>query len=405
MMKSSTCHYKRQSSRNSKADFPVLLMFCVFPFISITAWLMGKGEVNYDYFWVPFLFWLLCYRITHNNKCVTKKHCKLLNVVMALVIFKYIIPWIYDSSIILKASLMDGKWVVYVFIAILWTDIFGLPSIERMYKAGVFFAVIYIAKAVYMMVTGQLSRGGLLLEANYDGLMILIVYCFGRNVKNKKLYDLILVFATLLTFSRTGMLTLFAIWIVRASKRNILVMILVIPIMMGMAYIGINMRGESVAHMDRFVYWEQAFVLFRDSDIMNWMFGHTPGVALKMHIIPEFYWNVENFEDMRGLKGVFPFMFHSAYLRVAITWGIPCAVIMTCILLLKHFRSKSESMKLLCLITLIQSFSLSSMTIPNVSLLLFMAFLIALKQERDGNSVPDKIDRVLGTYKANLVSR
>lgn len=38
-------------TKQQKANLPITLMFYVFPLISIVAWLVGKGEVNYDYFW------------------------------------------------------------------------------------------------------------------------------------------------------------------------------------------------------------------------------------------------------------------------------------------------------------------------------------------------------------------
>ena len=84
---------------------------------------------------------------------------------------------------------------------------------------------------------------------------------------------------------------------------------------------------------------------------------------------------------MRNLNGVFPFMFHSTYLRLAIIWGIPVALSFAFFLIIKYLKSQQESMRQLCLLTLIQSFSLSSLTLPNVSLLLFMLFITAMHQE------------------------
>ena len=37
-------------------DLPVILMFYCFPLISIAARFLGKGQLNYDYFWAPAFF-------------------------------------------------------------------------------------------------------------------------------------------------------------------------------------------------------------------------------------------------------------------------------------------------------------------------------------------------------------
>jgi len=364
-------------------DLPIWLMFCIFPFVSIFAWGMGKGEVNYDYVWVLVFIVLLIYIALKKKIRLKKKNIYFLIVLLFLVVLKYILPWIYDSHLSITGSIMDGKWIVYLVLAILWIDMFGYPSINKMYKAGVFFSIIYILKTLYVISTGQLSRGGVLLEANYDGFMILMVYCFREQINNKKKWEVgVLILATFLTFSRTGIFALFAIWFAKIMRRNVLLLIPVVPVMLGIAYLGFSMRGaDSAGNLDRFVYWQQAFILFNQSDLVELLFGYTPGESLNVPILPEFSWTVNLFEEMRNLNGVFPFMFHSTYLRLAIIWGIPIALFFALFLIVRYIKSSQEPMKQLCLITLIQSFSLSSLTLPNVSLLLFMLFITAMHQE------------------------
>lgn len=364
-------------------DLPIWLMFCIFPFVSIFAWGMGKGEVNYDYVWVLVFIVLLIYIALKKKIRLKKKNIYFLIVLLFLVVLKYILPWIYDSHLSITGSIMDGKWIVYLVLAILWIDMFGYPSINKTYKAGVFFSIIYILKTLYVISTGQLSRGGVLLEANYDGFMILMVYCFREQINNKKKWEVgVLILATFLTFSRTGIFALFAIWFAKIMRRNVLLLIPVVPVMLGIAYLGFSMRGaDSAGNLDRFVYWQQAFILFNQSDLVELLFGYTPGESLNVPILPEFSWTVNLFEEMRNLNGVFPFMFHSTYLRLAIIWGIPIALFFALFLIVRYIKSSQEPMKQLCLITLIQSFSLSSLTLPNVSLLLFMLFITAMHQE------------------------
>lgn len=365
-------------------DLPIIAIFYIFPLISIVAWSKGKSEINYDYVWISMLSALLIYYIYRRNFIFKKKLFHYLIIFLLLFAFKYLMPWLYYTNMSLKASLMDGKWVVYLALAILWIKTFGYPSIENLYKAGLFFSIIYIIKASYMIFTNQLSRSGVLMEANYDGFMILIVYCFKDQINNcKRWTHYIFILATFLTFSRTGILSMFVLWISRIIKKNVLLLIPIIPIMLGIAHLGISIRGaESAGHMDRFTYWEQAFVFFEQENWLDFMLGNPPGKSLEMLTLPEFEWTVHMFEEMRNLTGVFPFMFHSTYLRMAITWGIPVTIILTLFLVTRYIKSPYRPMKELCLLTLIQSFSLSSLTLPNVSLLLFMIFITALHQEK-----------------------
>ena len=213
------------------------------------------------------------------------------------------------------------------------------------------------------------------MEANYDGYMILMVYCFSDVVKEKKWWwNAIIIFTTLLTFSRTGWASFFVLLILKLYKKNFLYAVLLIPILILLAQIGAEIRGEGVQNMDRFVYWQQAIVYFKETTIANILLGATPGVSLKMQILPEFVWNMENFEEMRNLQGVFPFMFHSTYLRLAITWGVIGALLYFATLAYNFFKGKYVPLRLLCLLTLIQSFSLSALTLQNVSFLLFVLF-------------------------------
>lgn len=97
----------------------------------------------------------------------------------------------------------------------------------------------------------------------------------------------------------------FAIMALKLFKKNILYVILLTPIVLVLIEVGADLRGESVQNMDRFVYWKQAIIYFRETSVSNVLFGSTPGVSLKMHILPEFVWTMENFEEMKNLRGVF----------------------------------------------------------------------------------------------------
>ena len=362
-------------------EFPFWAMFCLFPFISIITWVTkGQDIVNYDLFWIPFTA-LLCVYTVFQVKSWSKKYTKYIFLFATLCLLKYVIP-IGGGHISLNASLMDGKWFVYLLATALWIYNFGTPRIDRVYRYCIFFCCIYICKALYMIATGTLSRAGVLMEANYDGFMVLMIYCFSCVVKDKKKWwDWLIILTTLLTFSRTGWASLFVIFCYRIFKKNILYLLLLLPIVYFLIQLGADLRGESASNMDRFVYWRQAFLYFEETSLSNVLLGSTPGVALKIHIIPEFAWTVSNFEEMRNLSGVYPFMFHSTYLRLAITWGIFGTLAYLFVFVKYFFKSKYMPLKYLCLITLIQSFSLSALTLQNVSFLLFVLLVMAWNED------------------------
>lgn len=362
-------------------EFPFWAMFCLFPFISIIYWqVRGQDIVNYDLFWIPFTA-LMCIYSVFKIKSWSKKYTKYIFLFVVLCLLKYVIP-IGGDKISLNASLMDGKWFVYLLATALWINLFGSPRIERLYRYCIFFCIIYSCKALYMIYTGTLSRAGVLMEANYDGYMILMIYCFSCVIKDKKKWwNWLIILSTLLTFSRTGCASLLAIFCYKIFKKNILYLVLLVPVVLVLLRVGTDLRGESASNMDRFVYWQQAFVYFENTSLGNVFFGATPGISLKMRILPEFAWTVDNFEDMRNLRGVYPFMFHSTYLRLAITWGIFGALAYLYILVKYFFKSKYMPLKYLCLITLIQSFSLSALTLQNVSFLLFVLLITSWNKD------------------------
>lgn len=278
---------------------------------------------------------------------------------------------------------MDGKWMIYLITAILWLSIVGSPKIIHVYKYCIFFCLIYIAKALYMIGTGTLSRAGVLMEANYDGFMILIVYCFRDAIPNRKTWwDWVMILATLLTFSRTGWISFFLIIAYKAFRKNILYFAALVPIVMVLASWGAELRGESAHNLDRFVYWTQAINYFQNTSVDNVLLGATPGIPLQVEVMPEFAWTVEKFEDMHALNGIFPFMFHSTYLRLAITWGVVLALLYPFALVKIFLKTDFIPLKQLCIITLIQSFSLSALTLQNVSFLLMTTFFMCWQYDK-----------------------
>lgn len=230
---------------------------------------------------------------------------------------------------------------------------------------------------------GQMGREGILMESNYDGFMILMGFCLIDKYKGSKIDWLIFIFATLLTFSRTGLVAMILMLIYRAVRRNILYIVPLVPIFIGFIFLVVYFRGhESIENFDRFVFYNQAFVYFSETSIWNVLLGSTPGVSLKMSIDGVFQWYIDVFEDLRNLRGIYPFYFHSTYLRLALTWGILGFLAYSFFFIYKFLSSKIISMRYFCLLILVQSISLSVLTLQNVSVLFFMMLLLLISEEK-----------------------
>lgn len=376
-------------------DIPIKLMFYIFPFFSILAFHSGKGMLNYDFFWVfAFLFILVVTPI----KKLKKKYFTIIITLVVLLIIKYFIPSIIYSDIQLKPLVMDAKWFVYLIFSYLWINKFNYPNPDVIYKGSRFFSILYIIYFVikYIILEYDVARDGILMEANYDGFMILIGFCLVDSCsKNKKIDNIFFVLATLLTLSRTGLASLITLILYKNARKNILYLIPIIPVFLGMLYIAFQLRGESsAANLDRFVYLSQFYVLISSSDFANLLFGFTPGLSLNTIILPSFEWTVSLFENMHNIEGVFPFYFHSTYLRLVLSWGITGLIFYLSFFVYHLFKASYMPLKLLCLLTLIQSFSLSALTIQNVSILLLISFIVMLNIDKSIKYSERKLTRI-----------
>ena len=361
-------------------NLPINLIFYCFPLISIVARFANRGQLNYDFFWAPAFVVVLFLLIGTKFK---KKYFVLFTWLSLLLFLKYVLPLFFYGNVQLYPWLMDCKWVVYLLFSIFWINRFGLPSGRVIYKGSLFFSKVYILYAIYIIIRGQLSREGILMESNYDGFMILMGFCLIDKYKQSKIDWLYFVFATLLTFSRTGLVAMILMLFYRTVRRNILYLVPLVPIFIGIVLLVVYFRGhESIENFDRFVFYNQAFVYFSETSIWNVLFGSTPGVSLKMSVDGVFQWYIDVFENLRNLRGIYPFYFHSTYLRLALTWGIFGFLAYSFFFIYKFLSSKILSMRYFCLLILVQSISLSVLTLQNVSVLFFMMLIMLIAEEK-----------------------
>lgn len=362
-------------------DLPISLMFYCFPLVSIVARLAGFGQINYDIVWAPAFVVSLILSI---GALFWKKYVAIIVWVTIFLFMKYGLPLLLYSNVQLYPWAMDCKWVVYLFFSLLWINKYGLPSGEVIYKGSLFFSKIYIVYIIYTILIGDLSREGVLMEANYDGYMILMGFCMIDKYKGGKKEWALFILATFLTLSRTGIIAFVLLLLYRRARRNLFYLVPILPLLAGFVYFAIMLRGsDDVGHLDRFVFFNQAFVYLSETSIWNVLLGSTPGISLDMPVVDGFQWYINNFEEIRGLTGIYPFYFHSTYLRLAMTWGVVVAFAYILFFVYKSFTSKILAMRYFSLLVLVQSISLSVLTLQNVSVLFFMMLIMLISEERN----------------------
>lgn len=359
------------------ANFPIYLSYMYFPLLSLLLKVMGTS-INYDVIWVV-VFFLFC--IARKRKIHMVIPFAFL---IILFLLKYISPFIFATNVDVKALVMDGKYMFYIIFVYLWLNEYKDVSLREIYRSILFFSKLYIVFTITrLFLLPNIDRDGILMESNYDGFMILLGLCLVDVVKGKRIDLFIMSFATFCTFSRTGIICLLILLSYKIVMKNIFQLIWAIPMLVLVIWVAISIRGdESVEHLDRFIFFEQAWVYFCETDMVNLLFGSPPGMSLNMTVIPEFEWYINHFEEGKKLVGIYPFYFHSTYLRLAFTWGVLVAISFLYFLFYKIVKSKLISVRYLYILVLIQSVSLSSLTIPNLSIMLFFTFALLIREEK-----------------------
>lgn len=364
--------------RQMDCNLPILLLYYVFPFIALFAKILGFGPLNYDFVWV--LLCLIACFVCLNRK-FKKKDIIILGLFEIIITLKYIFPIWWTDIVIYRPLIMDGKWVIYFIFVFLWTRIFSYPSYDIFYKGALFFCKFYIICAVVSLFTTYTFRYSLLSESNYDCFLFLIGFCFIPLVKHKRKDYFIFFMGTVLSGSQTGlasflMITLIILW---KSKPKLVIVLLPFGIVMSYLLFKIRRGDNDVSSLDRVIFIMQAVDFFAQNNIFTFMFGTFPGEPLKMETISGFDFFVEKFEEMNNISGCYAFYFHSTYLRFAISWGIPFLIVLLGYSIYMAFTTKNISFRLLIFLTLVQSLTLSSLTLTSVSVVLFTAMMTLFK--------------------------
>ena len=368
--------------RTGIRDFPITLAFYILPVLSAFAQLFLNIRPNYEVVWavLPVLI------ILFSRKKINKYIFNVLCITTILIICKYIIPIFYTDNIVWRAWLMDIKWLYYLIIGLLWIGYFGAIDSKTIIRGGHFFCYVYITFIILMTLkTGHFSRGnsGLLDECNYDCFLVLIPFCYiyqNKSYERKQILPFIL--SVLMSTSKTGVMALGIIMVYpyyKKSKFKILYLGIIGIITIIWLYIFFIKRGVTdIESVDRAIFFAQFFNYISQASFWDIIFGYFPGEPMSGSIIDSFAWYISEFEGRNNIVGCYPFYFHSTYMRIAIVWGIPITLALICWLIKLVWQSNYIPLRNLALLMLLESISLSSLSLVNVSIIFILTFISAI---------------------------
>lgn len=363
-------------------NFPITLAFYILPVLSAFTQLFLSIRPNYEVAWGVLPILIILFTRKKLNKYIFNALC----ITTILITCKYVIPIFYIDNIVWRAWLMDIKWLYYLMIGLFWVGYFGAIDSKSIIKGGYFFCYVYISFIILMTLkTGQFSRAnsGLLDECNYDCFLVLIPFCYiYQNIHYKKRPILPFILAVLMSTSKTGIMALGIIMVYpyyKKSKFKILYLGIIGIITIIWIYIFFIKRGvTNIESVDRAVFFAQFFNYISQTSFWNIIFGYFPGTPMSGSIIDSFIWYIGEFEGLNNIVGCYPFYFHSTYMRIAIVWGIPITLALTYCLIRLVQKSNYFPLRNLTLLMLLESISLSSLSLVNVSLIFIITFISAI---------------------------
>jgi hypothetical protein len=323
---------------NRLANLVTLYLYGLVPILSFSFMLVGVEynlKIVFD-LCIVFFFTIAIFLSTLVNKrSIISSYFKLL-ILIGLFLLLYalvltLISILYYERVYFFVTLMEYKAVLYLISCAFFLKIYGLPDKKYFFVVIRILCLLIIFKSIFeYFALGLVTRNGVLSEGNYDGYIVLFLfaYCLDANVRLDLLDLSLIVAATLLTQSKTGLIILFIFLLILSirNKKTFFLMLLLIPIIFFAIFEIISTRIENfstIASIDRFLMWAEYFELMLSPsvDLTNKLFGFSPGVPIKESSV-RLWWFIENQSLQVGANGLHAFNFHSQHIRFLLTYGL-----------------------------------------------------------------------------------
>jgi len=268
---------------------------------------------------------------------------------------------------------MELKPVYYVIAAVAIYLRMERMHLEHWLKRFQFFAGMMILSYFIQLALGMgsLARASAVEEANYDGFIIGmgLLICYHLRAKVRWHVWALLLVATVLTLSRTGLAALLVLgFIVLVRHRQFGWLVAGALALIPAAYIIYITRanGASSNQFDRFRMWQSFFMTVRHWGLFEWLFGIMPGVPIRYYD-PFIQWFIDNQSvAQHDVAGLHPFNYHGMHIRFILTWGL-VGVFVVLGAMAAAMRRGGWLVGLMLLYVLIQGFSMGVVYLTTVA--------------------------------------
>ena len=245
--------------------------------------------------------------------------------VITLLFVRLVVPLSMGREVEWIPLAMELKPVFYLLIAMLWIWAFLPPKPGDFVRAGMALGALILSEIVIVSIwEGAIVRPRGSGEINYDACLLLLsaLFAFERASAWRFLGTWVIMLALLATFSRTAMLAMVAIFLF-GGRGWVLAKIAVVAVA-GAFIVGSFLIRElpldALNRLDRYWMWASAFDLLTTnpwSALLGFPLGASLPVEAPRYLASLWAAQAEGW----GVEGVFPFNYHSFWLRVIIDWG------------------------------------------------------------------------------------
>ena len=386
-------------------SIPFLLSYCLFP-MSVQFGVIYNYTIDRN--WIDigwgalalFAALVVARKYSVDQKLHVNSQMYMLFVIfLTAYLLRFSVPLIYSSDVQWLPLAMEVKPLFYFLVALLIPCAFRQIDDLLFVKYGCVLAIILLVEVlIRSFLAGTLVRPFGSGEVNYDAALLVIALVIAYTSKQRiSRFQMSLIWLGLLfTFSRTSVVAAAVIHLwVRRTHRSSWVIMLLVSFSFVLSFLLRDLSVTDVESIDRYLMWMTA-IDFVTSDYLHSAFGFFPGNGLMNIDVPSgLQWLWDSQGDMLGISGVYAFYFHSALLRLTLTWG--WVIVMTAFILSLYMILSSKisiRLQLLILSTVLLSLTMGVFYLSNVGVIWWLAVLSVPKLIRSCNDV-EPLERLI----------
>lgn len=327
-------------------QFSVLpIFFCYFIF-PISFILVGAADGVFFRNWID-IFWLL---FGFSTFLIFVYRYRTLNfilfgfVILTVMMFSLsIVGYVFEFSPKV-VFIMEAKPFFYLMVSILIFKVSGGPRPEIFCLMGVCLSGILVAEVfINYLIFGFLARPIGSGEVNYDAalLCLSLVYALSSRFLSRK-YVPFLLLGLVASLSRTGLLAACVV-LLFAKTVPFVVRLVMVGAAVSAVVLSFIVRGldiGAIEGLDRYWMWQSAILYFYNNPVITSLVLF-PGAPLDVSIPDPVSALWEYQQQNLDISGIFPFHFHSMWLRLSLSWGwLPVILIFLTLLYLFFYRKR-----------------------------------------------------------------